>query len=394
MNFPITLLGGISCYAIARELGLNRKEASFAPALICFSPMIYAQITTEYVDNAVFTFCTAAVLFSLRYMRWGHLYDNFMCLIAGGILLGTKYTGIPPFALIFIATTLKTIRLANATTVKKVTIIILGILMVCCLGGRKYIHNFIEAGNPLYPFSLKIFHYEIFEGYPKLEEEKELISERVQDEGLDKSNLWQREYVKFFYRSTTAGPKFLLLLILGCISLFMKPQCVSKRAWFFLGIMWVVPIGLHYLDTSADIARIGGWVESSTRYLSPFIALFTIQGLFVIQKLNTYWSKMDIVLVALVAWDFLNIRKNHSEEVAVVYPLLILLLFLGIIFFSLLRKKKAAFAQKTNSFDNAHAMHNVQSSLRGSMSIKKWVTGVLAIHHLCRTPLYAANISR
>jgi len=393
MNFPITLLGGISCYALARELGLNRKEASFAPALICFSPMIYAQITTEYVDNAVFTFCTAAILFSLRYMRWGHLYDNFMCLIAGGILLGTKYTGIPPFALIFIATTLKTLRLANSTTVRKVTIIILGILMVCCLGGRKYIHNYIEAGNPLYPFSLKIFHYEIFEGFPKLEEEKELISERVEEEGLDKSNVWQQEYIKFFYRPTTAGPKFLLLLILGCISLFIKPQGVSKRAWGFLGIMWIVPIGLHYLDSSADIARIGGWVESSTRYLSPFIALFTIQGLFVIQKLNRYWSKIDIVLVALVAWDVLNIRKHHSGEVAVAYPLLILLLFLGIVFFSFLRKKKKALAQKTNSFDNDHAMENVQSSLWSGTSIKKWVAGVMLVTS-CAGLLYMLQIYR
>jgi hypothetical protein len=393
MNFPITLLGGISCYALGRELGLKRKEASFAPALICFSPMIYAQITTEYVDNAVFTFCTAAVLFSLRYMRRGHLYDNFMCLIAGGILLGTKYTGIPPFALIFIATTLKTMSLANSTTVRKVAIIILGILMVCCFGGRKYIHNFIEAGNPLYPFSLKIFHYEIFEGYPKLEEEKELISERVKDEGLDKSNVWQREYLKFFYRSTTAGPKFLLLLILGCISLFIKPQCVSKRAWFFLGIVWTVPISLHYLDSSADIARIGEWVESSTRYLSPFIALFTIQGLFVIQKLNRYWNKMDIVLVALVAWDVLNIRKHHSDEVAVVYPLLILLLFLGIVFFSFLRKKKKALSQKTNSFDNDHAMENVQSSLWSGTSIKKWAAGVMLVTS-CAGLLYMLQIYR
>ena len=75
MNFPITLLGGVACYAIARELGLKRGEASFVPALICFASMIYAQITTQYVDNAAFAFCIASVLFTLRYLarkslRW------------------------------------------------------------------------------------------------------------------------------------------------------------------------------------------------------------------------------------------------------------------------------------------------------------------------------------
>ncbi|MBW1916016.1 MAG: hypothetical protein JRI86_13955, partial [Deltaproteobacteria bacterium] len=78
MNFPITLLGGISCYAIARELGLTRKEASFAPALICFAPVIYIQITAEYVDNAVFAFCSASVLFTFRYVRRGYLPDSLL----------------------------------------------------------------------------------------------------------------------------------------------------------------------------------------------------------------------------------------------------------------------------------------------------------------------------
>ena len=82
MNFPVTLLGGIACYAIARELGLSRKEASCAPALLCFAPMIYSQITTAYVDNAVFTFCSASVLFTIRYLRRGYLHDTLLALAA------------------------------------------------------------------------------------------------------------------------------------------------------------------------------------------------------------------------------------------------------------------------------------------------------------------------
>ena len=109
MNFPITLLGGIACYAIARELGLSRKEASFAPALLCFAPMIYSQITTEYVDNTVFTFCSASALFTIRYLRLGYLSDVLLALTASGILIGTKYSAIPIVGLIFIAISLKTI---------------------------------------------------------------------------------------------------------------------------------------------------------------------------------------------------------------------------------------------------------------------------------------------
>ena len=371
MNFPITLLGGISCYGIGRELGLSRKEASFAPALICFAPVIYAQLTTQYVDNTVFAFCTAAVLFTLRYLRQGHLFDNLMGLIAGGILLGTKYTGIPAFALIFIAVTIRTISLPDFPKMRKVAVIILGILIVCCVGGRKYIHNTIEAGNPLYPFSLKVMQYEIFEGYPKLEEEKELITERVQKEGLDKLSLWESEYVKFSYQEVTAGPKFLLLLILGCVAVFFKPPYIAIRTWLFFSIMWVVPIVIHYLDNSADIARIGGWVVSSTRYISPFIALFTIQGLFVIRKIGNFWSKVDILLVVLVVWDLLHVRSSHTVEITASYPLVIPLLFFGFIFFSFVQKKMVKLNRKT--------ANNIRSFLWSDTGIRKWVACVMAL---------------
>ncbi len=374
MNFPITFLGGISCYAIARELGLSRKESSFAPALICFAPMIYAQLTTEYVDNVVFAFCVASVLFTLRYLRWGNLYDNYLGLISGGILIGTKYTSIPAFAIIFFAMTLKTIYLPDYSKMRKITVVFLGILIVCCLGGRKYIQNSIEAGNPLYPFPLKVFQYELFEGYPKLEEEKELISKRITREGLDKFSLWETEFVKFSYQEVTAGPKFLLFLILGCISLFIKPPRIPKRLWFFMTMMWVVPILIHYLDSSADIARIGSWVKSSTRYISPFIALFTIQGLLVFHKIGKSWGKIDILLVIFIIWDLLNVRSGHNEEVTVSYPLLVPLVFFGFIFFSFVKSRRLKLNQKASDYGNARIASNMTSSFWRDTNLVKGVT--------------------
>ena len=151
MNFPITLLGGISCYAIGRELGLTRKEASFAPALICFAPMIYSQITTSYVDIAVFAFSSVTVLFTIRYLS-----DILLAFAASGILLGIKYSAIPIVGLVFIAISVKTVVAAQfSSRSRNIGIILLGLFFMCVLGGRQYIFNTIEARNPLYPFPIK-----------------------------------------------------------------------------------------------------------------------------------------------------------------------------------------------------------------------------------------------
>ena len=374
MNFPITLLGGVSCYSIARELGLTRKEASFAPALICFAPVIHSQITTEQVDIAAFAFYSASVLFTLRYLLTGYLNDYLLALVATGILLGIKYSGIPILGFIFIATTLKTISLTRYSGFsKKLGLILLGLLILCTLGGRQYVLNTIEARNPLYPFSLEIFHHEIFEGSHKWEQLKEWTLEYEKEHGWDKFSLLEKEYRKFCYLLETAGPKFLLFLILAFISLFTRPRHVSKWVWYFLSLLWIVPIGLFYADTSANVARRGPWIESSTRFLSPYIALFTIQGLVLLKKISKYFRGIDFFLVALLAWDLLHVNKAHISEVEMLYPFVALTIPLVFIMFKLAVVKLKLFSEKEKTFSISSGL-----SKWSIIITKRWVTYALA----------------
>jgi len=354
MNFPITLLGGISCYAIARELGLTRKEASFAPALICFAPVVYTQITTQLIDNAVFAFCSTSVLFTLRYLRRGYLLDGLLSFISAGILLGTKYTAIPLVGIIVIASILKMTSLANYSHFsRKVLWTLLGLLIIGIFGGRQYISNMIEAGNPLFPLPITFFNHELVEGYPKLEQFSELMQQYDKKQGLDKFNWWEKEYRKFFYLSNTAGPKFFLFLILAFFSLFTKPRGISKKSWYFLTVMWSVPIVLFYTNPSTEFNRIGFFSKGSIRFLIPSLALFTIQGLVVLQKYSKYFKEIDFFLAVLVAWDLLQAYKHHLwdiREVAIIYPFLVLMIPILSIFFQLALSRLKRFHLKEKSF--------------------------------------------
>ena len=373
MNFPITLLGGISCYAIARELGLTRKEASFAPALLCFAPVIYVQTTTAYVDNAVFAFCSASVLFTIRYLRRGYLQDALFALATSGILLGVKYNAIPIVGLILITIIIKMISHARQSGFfKKLSLILLGLLILCMLGGRQYILNTIEAGNPLYPLSVKVLQKEIFEGWGKLEQLEEWIADDNKKSGWDAFSLWEKEYKNFCYTSLTAGPKFLFFLILALSSLFTRPREVSRMVWYFLAIIWIVPFVLYCADTSANVAKGAYWSDGNTRYLSPIIALFTIQGLVVITKIGNYFKKIDFLLMVLVAWDLLYIGKTHLWEVAVLYPFMVLMIPLIIIIFNLVSKRLKFFAPQEGTYLTTTGL----SRLDGNIT-KKWITYAL-----------------
>jgi hypothetical protein len=370
MNFPITLLGGISCYAIARELGLTRKEASFAPALICFAPMVYSQITTQYIDNAVFAFSSAATLFGLRFLRKGFPQDSILSLVAGGLVLGMKFTGIPVVGIIFLATVLKTIRLVNYSGfLKKLGLIICGLLILCALGGRQYILNGLYAGNPLYPFSLTIVNHEILEGSHKLEQVSEWVSNWEKEQGVDKLSFWEKEYKKFSYSRRTAGPKYLIFLIVALISLFIRPRGVSQKDWYFLAVLWIVGIVLFYANTSADFARRGVWMQGSTRFLSFPMAIFTIQGLTVIAKLGRYFKNIFFFMVILIAWDLMHINKTHIQGIEGLYPLVIVMLILVIIFFK--RVLEMLYQKKGSSLTAKEV------SRSGSRTNRQWVVGIL-----------------
>jgi len=330
VNFPLTLLGGIACYAIARELGLSRTEAAFAPALVCFAPVIYAQITTAYVDNAVFAFCTAAVLFTLRYLRTGQFGDSLLALSAAGILIGIKYTGIPVAGLILLAIA-ATRPAPSCKAARRCGMLFVGLLLLALLGGRQYCINALDARNPLYPVPVKFFGRVIAEGSKQLEQVDAWAARYETRTGMDRLSFWEREYTKLQYLPRSAGPKFLLLLSIASLAPFIRPRQVPGRQWWFLLVSWVIPMLLFYGETSADYIRKAFWIEGSTRFLSPFIALFTIQGLLLIRTFSRNFDHAAFLFAALILWDLLHAHISQLREIESAYPLVTLLAGLMII---------------------------------------------------------------
>ncbi len=342
MNFPVTLLGGIACYAIARELGLGRRAAAWAPALICFSPVIYSQVTTALSENSLFAFYVAGVLFTLRYLLNGRSIEGVLAAVSAGMLIGIKQTGIPAAGIIFIAIATKALRTADCSgAAKKSALLLSSLIIIVALGGRQYILNSIDARNPLYPFPVTALNQEIFAGSLEWEQHGQWVMDFEQKSGLVKRNWWTRElrrlcYIKDYYSTypITAGPKFLLLLILAIASLFVRPPGISRRHWYFLSLLWIVPAVLFYSTGATNIARKGPWVEYSTRFLSPLLALVAILSLVVIERWRRHFRGADFFLAALVGWDLLYVNATHLWEIRALYPAVALIVPALVIAFS------------------------------------------------------------
>ena len=336
VNFPLTLLGGIACYAIARELGLTRREAAFAPALLCFAPVIYAQITTAYVDNAVFAFCAASVLFTLRYLRNGRRADALLTFTASGILLGTKYTGLPIVGFVFLAMVVKRM-LSSFAPGRLCGLVFAGLVLLSLLGGRQYLLNALEARNPFYPTPVTLFNHVVAEGSDMMKQVDAWAEQYEAQTGMAGQGFLEREYKKLQFLPRSAGPKFLFLLLVASLSPFVRPRHIPRRQWYFLLLCWTAPILLFYTANEADYIRKAFWVEGSTRFLSPFIAIFTIQALLLIKKFTRGSDRAAFFCAALVVWDLFSINKSHLQEVEMVYPVLVALAGLVVLSLSFMR---------------------------------------------------------
>jgi hypothetical protein len=326
MNFPLTFLAGVACYAVGRELGLPRWAAGWVPVLICLSPTVYDLITTAYVDNALFAFSIALVLFVLRYIRKGFIEDACFAAIAAGMAVGIKYNGIIIAGIAVFAVLLKMLVSARYSGFfKKLGICLAGLLLIISLGGRRYILNTIDAANPLYPFPLKIFSYEIFEGWEELTNLEKWVAEFDEKEGLIQRSAWEREYRKFSYVQMAPGPKFAFFLIMALLGLFLRPKSISVKQWYFIAAVWIIPIISYFAEGSTGVARGGPWADGSGRYLITSIALFTIQGLVTVQQFSSLFKKIFFFLAAFVLLDFIHLNSGHLWEVEVLYPLVIIL---------------------------------------------------------------------
>ena len=374
VNFPIAFLGGVACYAIARELGLNRKAASFAPALLCFSPMIYSEINTAYVDIATFAFCVSSALFALRYVQQERPGEGIVALVSAGILLGIKYIAVPAVGIIVLAALLKTIGLPrNLSVFRKVGLIAAGLLIVCLLGGRQYLINAADAMNPLYPFPVTVLGYELWQGSETLQDVKAWALQYDQWSRLADFSVWEKEYRKFLYYLITAGPKHLFFLLLAVAGLFLRPRTIARRPWYFLASLWIIPLVFYYADTSADFLKKAVWIDTNTRFLSPFVALYTIQGLVYLQRLRPYFRSCDVFLAVLVAWDLFYINAYNTWDVEALYPLILLLIAAAIIIYGIISTGPQAHLSGQKALFNAGRFHGLRRSFAG-----KWFICLLA----------------
>ena len=170
-QFPIILAGILALIGLLRLFGVkNRYSVWILPAIISI-PIFYCQLNSTYIDAVLSSLFFISAYLLIRGLLLKDKLILVTGIIASAILIGTKASGPLIFGGVvflsigtYIILTIKSIKNAPGVLRKAFLYSTIIILSSTTIGGYFFIRNFVEKGNPLYPYELKILNKTIFRG--------------------------------------------------------------------------------------------------------------------------------------------------------------------------------------------------------------------------------------
>jgi hypothetical protein len=141
--------------AIALRAGLGFDGAWWCMVILATMPAAYAGAHSGFIDVLYVGFFIAAVRVALD----AQTPRDFVALgLFCGFAMGTKYTGIPAVAVVFIVVFFMRAASLNGSRWHTLKNLSIAAFIACVIACPFYVRNWIILGSPIYPAPLALFH--------------------------------------------------------------------------------------------------------------------------------------------------------------------------------------------------------------------------------------------
>lgn len=151
VQVPAALYVGVATYAIARRLGVARRDALFAGLLFLFVPAVLGQAGSSYVDVTVTAVQAGLLLAATLFWQDGRFRDLALTGIAAGLALATKYNLLVPVVAL---QPLLLLRLWRSSPLRLARDYAAFLLIAGLLPAFWFYRNAVVTGFPFFPYRL------------------------------------------------------------------------------------------------------------------------------------------------------------------------------------------------------------------------------------------------
>ncbi|RKY36260.1 MAG: hypothetical protein DRP78_04075 [Candidatus Omnitrophota bacterium] len=288
VQLPFAFMFSFSSYNLAKKL--NIQSAQKVIPLLLLTPVIMLQCSIAYVDVIFACFFMISLNFIFSYLQTKSIYFFFLSCISLGILSGIKPAGF----LIFIISLFFIGAAAKQKLAKK--FLSIGFALLVCAGGFWHIRNIILTGNPVFPYTLKVFKVNLFNGIINLQNISPFAHWFV-------NNKWQWLVYPFMEKirgefsysiENGFGAQFALAVISVVYAFYLS---IRKKDKNIFCILLIFPITIFL------------WLKTSTcavpRYIIALCAIGAIALTYVYDHLNKYQKKiLDFLIFYTLIFSF------------------------------------------------------------------------------------------
>jgi len=285
-QIPFAFFSFLAVAAIARRLGLSRRDAALAA--VCYAGIHHVFPVLAFSagnDHSTAFFTLAAIDGALALARRPRAGEAVVTGTALGLLLATKYLGVlfaPVVLAVLLLAVLAEKERPRARVLAGLFVLVLAVMAVT--GGYTYLRNAVTTGNPIFPQPVRLFGMEIFPGTGGVG-----VGER------DTSPEYQIDAVQFLTRRTRLFGSYFPFTLLPA-ALLAPLLALARRRWreavvFFLPAVFFLQFRFLMHD------------HRDIRYFLPAIALAAVAFVWLLAQLGERAFLFRAVLLVWISWQ-------------------------------------------------------------------------------------------
>jgi hypothetical protein len=281
-QLPFLALGSVALYAVARRCGARADHAAYAPLFFTLTRPVVEQAAGADVDLVCAAMFLTSIYLGIAAVQTDARRDWALWGVSLGLYLGSKYLALVYVIVLLVLPVIRGVRLRALWALPGAAL----------LGLPWYVRNWVAAGSPIYPASLKVLGLTIARGA--------FAREAMNNSVFHVTNV---RLLPAILAHAFGAATFLFWLPFAALAIV---SVLARRRWWPAGYVLLVPIAMAFLSW------FGIPDNADSRFLLPAVAVSMVPLTFLFGSDVRPNAVLHALYLAGAAWLVVGTQRQMT----------------------------------------------------------------------------------